>query len=319
MDSVQTEGSSERTRALVLSGGGGRGAFECGVIEKLTELGWRPDVLVGTSIGSMNAAVWAVGGTGRVSQMWDEIRTRHMHCLFRWPPYKSLFDRAPWKSTLENYAPEKQLQQVTTPLYIVTTDIKTGHPVVYTNYSDHNKPSYYQKVNAITHDHLLASSAIPYAYPKVGIKRKDEWVDHWDGAVMYNSPLRPAIDAGATEIFVVLLSPYHGPRASDAGLPPVPRGIVARIGYLLDLMILATFENDFEQMRKINRRVKQRSAAPDYKEINCALIGPDRWLTPLDIIRYWPKRIKRLRQLGQQAAEVTWKRVEQQDWDSLQG
>lgn len=309
-------GGSGPARALVLSGGGGRGAFQCGVIEKLTELGWQPDLLVGTSIGSMNAAVWALDGTPGVSRMWDELRTRDMHRFLRLRPWQSLFDRQPWKRTLERYAPEDRLRQATTPLYIVATDITTGHPTIYTNHVDldGSKPLY-QKVDAITHDHLLASSAIPYLYSQTRVERSD----YWDGAVMYNSPLRPAIDAGAAEIFVVLLSPYHDVFVSDAILPPTPRGLTGKIGYVLDLAITATFENDFEQMRKINRRVRRgMSSAADHKEIRCAVIGPREWITPLDIIRYRPDRTARLRDLGRAETERTWARI-QSGWDSMRG
>ena len=51
----------EKKRALILSGGGGRGAYHCGVIEYLELIGWKPDVLVGTSIGAINAAAIASG------------------------------------------------------------------------------------------------------------------------------------------------------------------------------------------------------------------------------------------------------------------
>jgi len=316
MDEMSSGASSTPNRALVLSGGGGRGAFQCGVIEKLSELGWQPDLLVGTSIGSMNAAVWALDGTAGVGHMWDELRTRDMHRFLRLRPWDSLFDRGPWKRTLERYAPEDRLREVRTPLYIVATDITTGHPAIYTNHRDldGSKPLY-QKVDAITHAHLLASSAIPYVYAQTPIKR----AKHWDGAVMYNSPLRPAIDAGAEEIFVVLLSPYHDLLSGNDDLPPTPRGIAGRLGYVLDLAITATFENDFEQMRKINRRVRHgASTASDHKEVRCAIIGPREWLTPLDIIRYRPDRTSKLRQMGRDETERTWERI-QTAWDSLQG
>ena len=300
-------------RALVLSGGGGRGAFQCGVLEKLSEVGWEPDVLVGTSIGSMNAAVWALDGTPGVVRMWESIRTRDMHRFLRLRPWRSLFDRRAWKKTLEIYAPEKRLQEIRTALYIVATDIDTGHPAVFTNAVDldGSKPLY-QKVVAINHQHLLASSAIPYVYATTRV----EDARYWDGAVMYNSPLRPAIDAGAEEILVVLLSPYHDILEPGQQLPLPHPGLAGKIGHLLDLAITATFENDFEQMRKINRRVSQ-NASPEHKEIKAALIGPEDWLTAMDFIRYTPKRTAELRRLGAQAAATTWQRVQAQGWDSL--
>jgi NTE family protein len=254
-----TEQTSPK-HALVLSGGGGRGAFQVGVLEHLESIGWKPDIIVGTSIGSMNAAVYAVGGIKQLQQMWDSIRTRDMHRFFRVKPWKSVFDRAPWKRTLEKYAPEDQLAQIKMPIYMVATDITTGHPTVYTNGEkpDQNK-GLYVKVPALKHEHLLASSSIPYVYAPIGIEDNQ----HWDGAVMYNSPLRPAIDADAHEILMVLLSPYHKLEENDlrplvqrSALPPMPRGLIGSVGYVLDLALIGTFENDFEELRKVNRRVR---------------------------------------------------------------
>lgn len=313
MNTMTNDSGFHPGRALVLSGGGGRGAFECGVIERLTELGWAPDVLVGTSIGSMNAAVWALDGTPGLVEMWENLRTRDMHRFFRLRPWRSLLDRQAWKRTLERYAPEDRLGEVATPLYIVATDIGTGHPVVFTNAVDldGDKPLY-RRVEAITHEHLLASSAIPYIYPRTPVAG----AEHWDGAVMYNSPLRPAIDGGAGEILVVLLSPYHDVLQPGQQLPPPLGGLAGKIGHLLDLAITATFENDFEQMRKINRRVRAQ-ADPAHKEIKSALIGPEKWLPVTDMLRYHPKRIAQLRQQGRAAVDVTWRRVEEEGWDSL--
>lgn len=309
-------------RALVLSGGGGRGAFQVGVLEHLESIGWKPDIIVGTSIGSMNAAVYAVGGIQRLQQMWDSIRTKDMHRFFRWKPWKSVFDRAPWKHTLEKYAPEDQLAQITMPIYMVATDITTGHPAVYTNGEkpERNK-GLYVRVPALKHEHLLASSSIPYVYAPIGIEDNQ----HWDGAVMYNSPLRPAIDAEAEEILMVLLSPYHKLEENDpqplvqrSALPPMPRGLFGGVGYVLDLALIGTFENDFEELRKVNRRVRTgRQAEADHKEVRCAVIAPDDWISPLDIIRYGSKRGSELRALGRQAARQTFQRIERLGWDSL--
>jgi len=310
-------------RALVLSGGGGRGAFECGVLEQLDELGWQPDVLVGTSIGAMNAAVWAIGGVKRTKGMWDHIRTRDMH-RFRWWPFswrKSFFDRKPWKQTLDNFASENILAQVKVPLYIVTTNIETGHPVIYTNHRDLDQAKpLYEKVDAINHRHLLASSSIPYLYEATRVSSSEHGDEHWDGAVMYNSPLRPAIDAGATEILVVLLSPYHIGSRMQGHLPPAPKGAFNQIGYVLDLALIATFENDFEQMRSINRRTMRHPEAAKemgYRLIHCSLIGPEDWITPADIIRYRPDRINALRQIGRDETKRTFNRMALQGWDSL--
>ena len=48
-------------KALVLSGGGGRGAYHIGVMTYLQHMGWTPDLIVGTSIGAVNAAALGSG------------------------------------------------------------------------------------------------------------------------------------------------------------------------------------------------------------------------------------------------------------------
>ena len=47
----------ERKTALVLAGGGARGAYEAGVWQALTELGVEFDMVCGTSVGAINAAM----------------------------------------------------------------------------------------------------------------------------------------------------------------------------------------------------------------------------------------------------------------------
>lgn len=76
-----------RKKALILSGGGGRGAYHVGVIEALVEQGWMedgrgPDILVGTSIGAINAAALASGLTvAQLKQRWLDMHTEDVHRL----------------------------------------------------------------------------------------------------------------------------------------------------------------------------------------------------------------------------------------------
>ena len=61
-------------RALVLSGGGSRGAYEIGVWQALAELGLRFDGVYGTSIGALNAALFAQGDLPGALALWSNIR-----------------------------------------------------------------------------------------------------------------------------------------------------------------------------------------------------------------------------------------------------
>lgn len=61
-------------RALVLSGGGSRGAYQCGAWQALNELGIRLDGVYGTSIGAVNAALVAQGDLDVAMKLWENIR-----------------------------------------------------------------------------------------------------------------------------------------------------------------------------------------------------------------------------------------------------
>ena len=52
-------------RAIILSGGGGRGGFHVGAYEFLAEMGWDPEIVIGTSIGAVNGALITEGYTPR--------------------------------------------------------------------------------------------------------------------------------------------------------------------------------------------------------------------------------------------------------------
>ncbi len=69
-------------RALVLSGGGGRGAFHAGVYQYLSEQGWQPDVVVGTSIGAVNGAAIVQGVSAQaLCDIWLSLEERDIQGL----------------------------------------------------------------------------------------------------------------------------------------------------------------------------------------------------------------------------------------------
>ena len=61
--------------ALVLSGGGSRGAYEIGVWQALCELDVKPSIVTGTSVGALNGAVIAQGDLEKARRLWQELET----------------------------------------------------------------------------------------------------------------------------------------------------------------------------------------------------------------------------------------------------
>lgn len=68
-------------KALVLSGGGARGAYEAGVLCGLSDAGERFDLVCGTSIGAINASFLALGLLADLEQLWKSIASRNIITL----------------------------------------------------------------------------------------------------------------------------------------------------------------------------------------------------------------------------------------------
>ena len=65
----------ERKTALVLSGGGSRGGYQCGVWQALEELGIQIDIVVGVSVGAINGSMVVQGDSIKTANLWREMET----------------------------------------------------------------------------------------------------------------------------------------------------------------------------------------------------------------------------------------------------
>lgn len=271
-------GTKEKpVRALVLSGGGGRGAYECGVYKYMEEAGLIPDILVGTSIGAVNAAAIASGKTAAdLEAAWLSTRTRDIQRFWRLRRWRSIYDTSPWARTLHRFIDFDALARTEKHLLITATEVEKGDLRIFDNWE-----------MEITPAHILASCSIPLVYPWTRIGE----YHYWDGAVMANTPLSVAIDAGADEVYVVLLSPV-GERYIS-----LPRWPWHTFAVMLDLALSATFENDIKQLERINRLVAQEMDEK-HRYIRCRVIVPSREIGLLQILRYDPLTSRELIDLG---------------------
>lgn len=184
-----------RRVAFVLSGGGSLGALQVGMLQALFDSGIRPDMMVGTSVGAINAAwvgAWPdAGGMRRLAEIWRGLRrddvfplgwTAAMGLLGRG---KHLISNAGLRAIIEQNVPYERIEHAIVPVHIVATDLKSGRAVVLS--SGEVVPA------------LLASSAIPGVFPSVTIGRR-ELVD---GGVANHTPIAAAIERGAQQIYVL--------------------------------------------------------------------------------------------------------------------
>jgi NTE family protein len=272
--------SNLHKRALVLSGGGGRGAYHVGVYKYLEEHGLKPDIVVGTSIGAVNGAMIVSGLTAAdLEREWRALTTDQIHRLrlnpLEYLEYPSLLDTRPWAETLERQISFHKVRTSPIAFRITATDVKRGKLTVFRN-------------EEITVRHLLASCSIPVIYP---------WTDingalYWDGAVVANTPLRPAIDEGAEDSYVVLLSP---PGAREL---PAPAHLHDAAAYAFDLALLASFEADQKQLEKVNQRIAEGRARSEHYHVHLHVIAPSESIPAAWILSYKPDQTDYLIQLG---------------------
>ncbi len=283
-------GPARPRTALVLSGGGARGAYQVGVLRGLVELGLLPeplDVLVGSSAGAINAAMiaaWAdrpAEGIARLEKLWSELEPRQVFRTdlrslggigMRWVrdlSFGGLLRRVAPKALLDT-APLRELLEVTVPfgrldehveqgrlgaLAVPATNLYTADGVVFVDTRPQvplwRRGRWSVERTRLRPQHLMASSAIPIFFPSVEIEGR-----HFgDGCIRNTAPLSPAINLGADRIVAI------GVR--EAGRAPERSGVARRAaptiaqiaGVLLDAVMLDAVEVDVEHSERVNRNV----------------------------------------------------------------
>lgn len=276
-----------RRTALVLAGGGARAAYQVGVLKALAET-WpeeRPpwDIIVGTSAGAVCAAVLAhhagewregvrrleeVWANFTVSQVFDTSVGAMMGAGMRWvasavsggrlataPP--ALLDNGPLRRLLESRIDWDGIRAHIADghlhaLALAATSYAGGHHRVFFDAASDVRG--WQGVRraglrtALTLDHLMASSAIPFLFPAV--KLGDAYFG--DGAMRQLAPISPAIKLGADRVLVL------GVRTAGSGgterligraRAPSPGEI---FGFMLDTLFGDHVDADFETLGRTN-------------------------------------------------------------------
>ncbi len=125
-------------KALVLAGGGARGSYQVGVWRALTELGWRPQIITGTSVGSLNGAMFALDLYETARDMWLSIRSQdvmelpaedaplsELHAFLQRSCAHGGMDVTPLEEIVERVLDEDKLRKSPIRLGLVTVEQKT--------------------------------------------------------------------------------------------------------------------------------------------------------------------------------------------------
>ncbi|MFW6192553.1 MAG: patatin-like phospholipase family protein [Gemmatimonadota bacterium] len=181
--------SEGRDTALVLSGGGSKGALQAGLYRALCEVGWEPDFIVGTSVGALNGAFIAAGvGPKSLARGWAELSRGDLFAvdwsvLWRGLGVSSVFSGAHFTDFLEEQLPVSRFEDLKTPLHVVSTHLSLGEAC---RLSDGDL------VQAVR-----ASCSIPGLLPPARLHGD---VPHVDGSLGDNLPIALARQLGAERV-----------------------------------------------------------------------------------------------------------------------
>jgi NTE family protein len=232
-EEVEDEGDRPRT-ALVLAGGGTRGALQIGMLQVLTEHGFVPDRIYGSSVGAVNGAAFAGDptrrGVERMTEIWLGLTREAVYPQGRlhgpWLYFQqrdSVFVNAGLRKVIEDGIGFERLEDAVIPVEVVATSLTDGGERWFT---------YGPAADAV-----LASSAVPAIFPPVEIDGER----YIDGGVVNNVPIRRAIDSGATRIVVLLCAP-------PVYTPASPKRPVEAMFNALMISIHARFARDMAQL-----------------------------------------------------------------------
>ena len=298
--------------ALVLSGGGARGAYQVGVLKALAEQvprGTNPfRVITGISVGAINAVVLAEGAddfpqaASKLERLWRSLRSSRVYetgwgaalrRLSGWAgamafgplgaqPPPSLLDAGPLADLLAQSVDFDRVNALAEgdaldALAITASSYRTGRAVTFFAGSvptdDWQRARRTGQRARIGAAHVLASASLPAVFPAVQIG--GEWFG--DGALRQVAPLSPAIHLGCDRLFLIGARDRAAvPEEADDPYPTL--GLLA--GQLLDVVFNDNMDADIERSARINRTLAamrpDRRAAQPLRTVGIERINPSR-------------------------------------------
>jgi NTE family protein len=277
----------KRRVAMILSGGGARGAYEVGVLwyifDDLTRiLGGPPriDILCGTSVGAINACYLAahladpVLGLRRLVDLWSDVELTRVlgfgvrqvltlpRVLLGGGDGYGLFDVRPMAELVQREISWRAVARclrkgMLRALTVSCTEVSTGRTAVFMQTAPNLTiptavpPRTIFRPDRIGPHHALASAAIPLLFPPVRIDGEL----HLDGGLRQNTPIAPALRLGATHIFAIGSSrEVSGRVVREAGHIETARapGAAFLLGKVLNAFLLDHIDVDIELLTRIN-------------------------------------------------------------------
>ena len=287
-----SDGHPERpTTALVLPGGGARGAFQVGVLKAIAELVPKGtpnpfDVISGTSAGAVNSVVLASKAqrfrvaVAELDRVWRNFRCEQVFRTDNWTMLKSslhwfaaivlggflvgtpksLLDNSPLRALLSRNVRFPRIQHAIESGWLDAVAVTaasyetTRSTTFFEGSKRHQGWSRTRRVGVAGQlhlDHLMASIAVPMIFPP-------QLVDggyFGDGAMRQATPLSPAVHLGADRILVVGVRDETADEPADRARRPEHPSFAQIAGYMLDTLFMDGLYSDLERMTRINQLI----------------------------------------------------------------
>jgi NTE family protein len=276
--------------ALVMSGGGARGAYEAGVMSVLLpvleERGERPSIVVGTSVGAFNAAFVAAHAHRPLDEalddgirIWSALRWRDVLAPLvsprgalralryigrllwvKQPRIDSLLYPDPLEGTLRRLVPFGRLRQnveegTVRAAAVTTTSALTSRTVVFHAGGPNPERDRIRGIEYVdtplTDEHVRASGAIPGLFPAVHVSSPAR-ARGWffDGGTRLNTPIKPALEFGAERVVVVGLNSV-APGPDEVAGEARP-DVFEGAAQLLQALLIDRLEQDVRELAEEN-------------------------------------------------------------------
>lgn len=235
--------------ALVVSGGGSKGAFAVGAIQHLIQdVGLNFDIVCGTSTGALIAPLVVTGEIGELVRLYTTMETQDV--VLRRPlssilSTDSIFDVQPLANQVTNLiTPQRAAAVLGSPkqMFLTTVCLQTGRTTYFHSGPAAEAPGGCDIQPIQTRARLIrammASADMPALMPPIEMADNSVPVRQYvDGGVKERAPLEMALLNGATEIYAVVLAPKEH-AAQEKRFRDVPGILMRTIDMLTDDVLL---------------------------------------------------------------------------------
>ncbi|MBI5119228.1 patatin-like phospholipase family protein [Candidatus Poribacteria bacterium] len=182
--------------AIIFQGGAARGAFQLGAMKYLDEIGVKPDIIIGSSIGVINACLYASGGIEKMEEFWTSFKGGlnlasaglHENVLLG----NSLFSMRRAFEIFEGYFDFPRILESSIEVSFILTNLSKGTGELRSNRTEKT----WEDLRTISR----IGYTVPGLYPPIEFKG-----DYWcDGGFVWNVPFEYALKRGAKRIFMLL-------------------------------------------------------------------------------------------------------------------